>query len=165
MIVFPIVDESSKVNRIHLMLGQESEEQFMMFGHYGIPLDDIKKQVFKNNFPTHLIITKVISETAAGMMVQRAMIQNHMQQEMFEQYGKGKSKGDLTQGVWVPDLICPKCSNKGVFLKKGEMALCKDCLKIEKGISPPVIITPKKKNIKEERKDEDKNTPGDTRTS
>ena len=160
MIVYPVVDDQAKVNRIHLMLGPESDEFLMLFGHQALSLDEIKKHVFKNNYPTHLLITKVVSEMAAGMMVQKFMIQNHMQNEMFEHKGKAKTTHDLEHGVWVQDLICPKCSNKGVFLKKNEMALCKDCLKIEKGLSKPIEVSKKKTVTKEPEENENKDTPG-----
>jgi len=108
-------------------------------------------------------------------MVQKFMMQNHMQEQIAEQSKLDqKIGGNLDQGIWVEDLICPKCCSKGVFLKKGEMALCKDCLKIEKGlgnnihkennIHPEVQrkgTTTLRKVKKEESKNESKDTPGD----
>ena len=39
------------------------------------------------------------------------------------------------RGEWTPNLLCPKCYAKGVFVKEGMPPLCADCLKIELGLT------------------------------
>ena len=140
MILFPVVDSKAKVNRLHIMLGPESDEYFMLFGSQAFDMSEVQKQIFTNNLPTHIILTRVTSELAAGMLVNKMVIQNKMSEFMGSMAGGDQShnsKDNMKDGLWAPDLICPKCLQKGVYLKSGEQTLCKDCLKIEKGIGNP----------------------------
>jgi len=158
MIVFP--KETEDTVYIHIAIGPESELQFNLFGHYAIPISDMLEE-FDKFKPVQMIITEVASEQDLAGQLARIQLMEKMAktqsdkdndnpsnpmeffQKMFEQMSNQTSSKsskkkitdkELEDGIYVEDLVCSKCLNNGVFLKKGQVALCKDCLKIEMGL-------------------------------
>ena len=138
--------ESETSNDVHIVIGDESELNYTLYGNLTFNLNDYSKNFNKKKI-TKIIITRVNSEEYS--MHQLQQLQMMQQQSLMAKdlisYVQNKSEHKLDSktiedGVFVPDIICPKCNNKGVIVKKGEPALCKTCSEIEKG-----LISKKKK--------------------
>ena len=139
MIVY--CNEMKNNNDVHVIIGEESELNFSLYGNLTINLNDFIKHINKKK-PIQIIITRVSSEEYTSNQLgqlQHMEYHNNMSRE-FSEYmqNKGERKLDkntVEQGTYLPEVICPKCNNKGVYIKKGEPALCKTCQQIDKGLN------------------------------
>jgi len=170
MIVLQNMTETNNI--IHLIIGPQTNFQFDMSGALEVDIQKMIDQFPNKNLPIKLVITRSLNEsetasilsamTAARGSQEYSIPENDnsnsksnvmknllkmLEEEKKKQNNKvGISGADDPRGLWEPRLICPKCYNKGVFLKQGNPPLCADCLKIEKGIGN--VVRKSKKSTK-----------------
>lgn len=152
-----IIQNSSKeTNIIKCIIGPETDFQFDVAGFVAIDLSAILARFEDKSLPVHMVFTRSLNETATSEMIEeasnniRGRLQDFAQRVMSNDLGGNNNNHqnedepqkpaiklgghDDPRGQWEPKIICPKCGAKGVFLKEGAIAICGDCLKIEKGL-------------------------------
>jgi len=141
MLIFP--GSNGDVNVLHIVIGPESQMHFDLIGHYNIDIKPIIQAFPNQDLPLKLLVTRSNGEKDTIHAMNSLGIQHPMPLYLarpgFLENWADTENDDSSHpisdefGRFEPEVICPKCQTKGVWIKDGQQALCSDCIRIENG--------------------------------
>jgi hypothetical protein len=158
MIIFKVCD--GEYNILQLVIGPQTDYQLDLEGLINLDLEELIDS-FQYDLPFKLVISRSNDEVRTMEMTQRINGGNSQQHVVIKKDTKNNQNDDYDEdetveyyyddprGEFIKGIPCPLCKADGVFLKKGQVPICADCLKIELGLGNVKI--PKKEESNEEK--------------